>query len=133
AVLGAADALRGHRDSAVRLAEIRVADRRAGGEVAFERAAHQHVAPAGELVRALPAEGRGEPALEDLVGQDGDAAPANRLDALVPGLGGSDLGRRAAEDEGADQIRPQGDEALRDQSADGKPADDRLPESQVVE
>ena len=75
AVLVAGDAEGRRRDPAGIRPQICIADRRAGSGIAVSRRAHQHVAPACDLVRLRFAEQRREPALQDIVG---DAARCRR-------------------------------------------------------
>src|SRR3546814_13366540 len=76
-----------------------IADGRAGAEVARLRRSRQHGAPAGQRHRVVVAQVPGEPALQDGLGDRGEAALLDGGAAGVPHFRGADLVRRVAEPE----------------------------------
>ena len=106
--------------------EVRALQGAASGEIALFRRSREHRADARELGGSLSAEFRGEPALEDGIGDCIDAAALDLSDAPIPSLVGSDLRRRVAEHERGDAIRVLTIKLLRDHAADRK-SDDRGP------
>ena len=132
AVLIAADRQRRYSEARGAFAEVRIADRGAGADITVERRADEHVAPERELARLPFAERLCEPALKDRVLKRGDAARLDRLDAVLPHLGRSDLGRRVAKHHAAHQFRPLGGQTLRNHTADGEADEDRVFDAERV-
>ena len=89
--------------------QVGALQRPAGGEIALLGRSRQHRPPASQFVGAAGPKVGGEPSLENGVGDRLEAPVFDLRDSRVPGLVGSDLGRRVAEHERGERVRVAGD------------------------